>query len=315
MLTSKIDYFQAFSTFSSKSLLLEFITELAFFAGNRVAFLEKPIFLGMDYEKSFKSPSGFYGGYSRVASGYKCVMVLPGHFLSQVRQWDLIHFLGTAPLLQVTRLDIAVDDYSQRVAFSTVRDAALLGNFAFVDSYKYIESSKSFALDPIPTVYFGSSKSNKLIRFYDAEALHGFKAHRWELQLRRQRAQSSWDYVLENFGDINSLISQVFGAIDFIDRSGGKAYNLCPRLWWWQSLIDESDSVRLSVPKSVPTLEKTHNWLMRQVSTSLALFADGYDSEDFSNYIDNLVSHGRQKMSPYHKQVVQQLKTERSFVS
>ncbi len=200
------DYFQGTCYFPCDSDLkacLDLVCDLLPI-GDSWTLRDKSLFCGESFNYSFRSIRGkLYGGFRREAQRWKMLLQIPGSYWSQL---DSSQYLSLISLLldcgfNTTRFDIALDDYDRRVGFDSVKKSGELGHYRLVDSYKCIESTIIRGLDLIPTCYFGSS--DKILRFYDAEFIHGIQADRWELQLRDNHARVA----------INRPLAKVFRGI------------------------------------------------------------------------------------------------------
>lgn len=307
--TVRFDYLQGTCFFPSSVELDQFLNQVADFLplGDSWAFLGYGFHSGETYNNSFKSVRGrFHGGIRPDSSGYKLLLHIPGSYFFQLDPnsfLPLCKFL-TSSGFNFTRCDIALDDYSRRVSFDEVRRAGEDGNYKLVDSYKCIESKIVRDSDPVPTCYFGSS--DKLLRFYNAELVHGIPADRWELQLRRSHAQSVISDYLE---DQHCLGQFVTGAVDF--GLVGDYWASFRRFDWWESIHSlVGGSLKATLPDFNPTFYKAEQWLFSQVSPTLAVAYSGYGSDRFSDLIVRLVEDGCKRLKPYHLKWIDELKKE-----
>jgi DNA relaxase NicK len=197
-----------------------------------------------------------------------------------------------------TRLDIALDDYKRRVEFETVKAAGDSGHYRLVKSFKSIQSKICSEAGSVGTCYFGSS--DKILRFYNAEFVHGIKADRWELQLRADIAQSAFDVYLSQ---VENLASMLVAEVDF--GIFGKYYRDFVRFDWWESLIQDAGSV-YSIPRSSyePDLSRTILWLDTAVAPTLAVLRSGLGSQ-FNVFLNQLCNGGDNRLKPYHKKWIE----------
>jgi len=195
------------------------------------------------------------------------------------------------------------DDYTRRVSFSEVKRAGEEGNYKLVDSYKCIESSLTKGSPLVPTCYFGSS--NKQLRFYDAETVHGLPADRWELQLRSDHARSVIDDYLKNSNQLGLFIT---GSVDFGEGTRTENFKRFP---WWESLIqDLGGAKRIELAVFNPCFEKSLAWLFSQVAPTLAVARQGYGQIKFMQLVEQVVSEGTKRLKPYHQAWITELKKE-----
>jgi hypothetical protein len=304
------DYFQGtcyFESYLDLEACLDLICDLLPI-GDSWSFLNKSLFCGESFNYSFRSIRGkLYGGFRREHQQFKMLLQVPGSYWSQLDPSQYLSFLdfmldcGFHP----TRFDIALDDFDRRTNFNSVKKLGKLGHYRLVNSYKCIESAIVRGADLIPTCYFGSS--NKMLRFYDAEVVHGIKADRWELQLRDNHARTVINDYLENS---ESLASFVTGAVDF-GYCSSNDYDSFKRVDWWESLRTTSKGARkINLPDYEPCFEKSESWLYNQVSPTLAVAFHGYGIKGFSSFLFDLITEGTKRLKSYHIQWINELKKE-----
>ncbi len=304
------DYFQGTCYFNSDldlTACLDLICELLPI-GDSWALNDKSLFCGQAFDYSFKSVRGkLYGGFRRESTQWKMILQVPGSYWSQLDSRDYLTFLsfmldcGFKP----TRFDIALDDYERRIDFNSVKRIGELGNYRFVSRYKCVESAIVRGSEIIPTCYFGSS--DKMLRFYDAEIVHGIEADRWELQLRDDHARIVIDdYLL----DPALLPSFVTGAVDF-GFYGSSSSHSFKRVNWWESLrIASKGAIKIQLPNYEPCYEKSEEWLYSQVAPTLAVGFHGYGVQIFSRFLFDLITEGTKRLKSYHIEWIKELKKE-----
>lgn len=257
-----------------------------------------PLFVGVmggGYLQStstrFKSVAGLIGWLKKTDGWYYLRLELPGEFCQLVEQQTLCQYLDFHQF-RCTRLDIALDDYKRRVDFNTVKAAGDSGSYRLVEYFKSIQSSILCGAEPVGTCYFGNS--DKITRFYNAEAVHGIEADRWELQLRADIAQSAFDIYLS---DPDCLSSLVVGAVDFGIR--GDYYRNFTRFPWWESLIEDA-GFPYSIPRTSyePDLSRTIDWLNTAVAPTVLILRDGLGSQ-FDIFLNQLCSRATGRLRPY----------------
>lgn len=276
--------------------------------GDSWALLNRSLFLGESFTSAFCSIRGrLYGGYRRETTRYKILLQVPGSYWSQL---DPVNYLPLIELLtdygfHFTRVDIALDDYNRRIDFETVKKVGELGQYKLVNSYKCVESSIVRGYPSIPTCYFGLS--DKILRFYNAEVVHGIKAHRWELQLRGDHAQSVICDYLQNQDCLGEF---VIGAVDFGVLSG-QSWDSFNRFNWWESMrVDVGGLKKIQLPIYKPCFEKSLKWLYGQVAPTLAVAYSGYGQKAFDDLIKDLIKVGNGRLKQYHHQWINELKKE-----
>jgi Replication initiation factor len=253
-----------------------------------------------DSRKTLKSVSGLLGQIKYVSGLYHLRLQLSGDFCKVAQQQSLCAYLE-ANDFNCTRLDICLDDYERRVKFETLKAIGEVGHYRLVQSFKVIQSTPtdgdSKAL--VGTCYFG--KSDKMYRFYNAQAVHGIDADRWELQLRNELA---WATMAEYVNDPSCLSSFIVSEIDF--GIGSEQYRDFVRFDWWQSLIDDVASARrIQREPYEPDLSRSIMWLDGAVAPTLAVLCNGLGSSKFEVLMNELCTRGNQRLKPYHRQFIQ----------
>lgn len=240
------------------------------------------------------------------------MLQLPGEYWSQfdsVRQHNICYALKNIFHCTVTRLDIAIDDYSKEIVpikqmIQATENLNVAGfhaeKYKLVSSRKkvYSDDKKTFKIHPIDTHYFGSRQSEKFVRVYIHPFAGGVESLRYEVEFKRVSANKIFEIIADYPYDKNesrennlvnisqNLASIALGAIDFVDRGltrnpdgswdvASKVMHLsrCQRFDWWQNCINIiADGLTLKIKKGSPvkSIEKTVNWLKRQVVPSLA---------------------------------------------
>lgn len=309
-MTVRPDYFQGTCYFDSDLDLiacLDLICELLPI-GDSWTFLNKSLFCGEVFDHSFRSIRGkLFGGFRREHQQFKMILQVPGSYWSQLQSSHYLPFIsflldcGFNP----TRFDIALDDYKRRIDFDSIKKAGELGHYRLVNSYKCIESAIVRGADLIPTCYFGSS--DKMLRFYDAEVVHGILADRWELQLRDNHARTVINDYLENSESLGSFVT---GAVDFGSYASSSSLSF-QRANWWDSLRRAANGAKkIELPSFEPCFEKSENWLYNQVSPTLAVAFHGYGIKGFSSFLFDLINEGTKRLKSYHIQWINELKKE-----
>jgi hypothetical protein len=208
--------------------------------------------------------------------------------------------------MRPTRIDLALDDGKRRISQEAVNTLGNKGDYVGVDSYKLISSKGSQEDDTTKTCYFGSG-GNKSIRFYNAEAVHGIEADRWETTLRSHYSEQAVCEILENSNKFGETIgSLVTGSIDFVERDHDYRYQ--PRYKFWQSIRDELPEICLKAPSQEYCIAKTLRWLEKQVSPSLGVISEGVGKEAYSKYMVQLAERGKKRFTEHHHALVKQLR-------
>ncbi len=314
-ITVRPDYYQGTAYFNSKLDCFDFLDSVCSLLpiGDSWSFLDYPLFCGERFTNAFRSVRGkLFGGIrlDKEVSKYKILLQVPGSYWSQLESENYHQLLNLSLSIgfNITCLDICLDDYYKRVSFKEVKDFGELGNYRLVRYYQLIESTIVRGSPPIPTCYFG--KGEKILRFYDAEMVHGIPAHRWELQLRNDHARS---VVNDYLADPHCLPEFITGAVDFGTESSGY-WSSFVRADWWESLRSESGGFRkVNLEPFQPCFERSLDWLYNQVAPTLAIAFHGYSPMEFQELINDLVENGYQRLKPHHHNIIKEIKKEVNY--
>ncbi len=196
---------------------------------------------------------------------------VPGRALSQVSEGAFRNLFGILfPLYQgeCTRIDIALDDYRRVVSFGQIEQALHSRNVSGCNPAK-ARKITDFGDFPGICFYLGSAKSDKMLRVYDkkVESKGERDCIRWEVQLRRYKANVVFQAWLSDDCKEDYLSSIVLGAVDFVDRSSGDHHvDRLPRLLWWEEFIAlvGISPVRTPSQRVVSALQKSGDWFFHR---------------------------------------------------
>jgi DNA relaxase NicK len=286
---------------------------------------DQPIFMGIYWEGSGHSVKGIKWGWSLPKQGSNQpglgFISVPGSVLETETGrdvWRTIRGLYYNWKFKATRIDIALDDYGKLVQPEWVVDALNLKDYARFRDYRMdINGGGKF---PGWTFYFGSKKSDRIVRYYNkfAESKGKINAYRWELQLRGSLANAAFkDYAeisSEDFDEVSPtyLASTVTGACEFVNKDESVRLSRLERLWWWQKLVDLFGQVRHSKPKIVKTVDRTINWIRRQVVLSLIVLDEGLGLRESIRFLRGMKAENRERLTREHEALISQLRKERT---
>jgi len=212
MIEMAVDYLSGISLFDDMKSCEEFIDDLAGLMSpkDEIYIENKETTLGERFTMRVGSVFKMYGGI-RVTKEekIKLALQLPGQFCRRFgNEQEAITMFGET--MRPTRVDLRLDDYKRRITQEGVNTIANKGHYKGVDSYELISSKGGQDAEAVKTCYFGSSL--KEMRFYNAEAIHGFQADRWELQARGHYSEEVLVRLLENVSNKKKL-TQTMGGI------------------------------------------------------------------------------------------------------
>lgn len=238
------------------------------------------------YKESKKIDGAFGSGYL----GTYGIESYLSEFLKEIRS------IG-----QLSRIDLALDDqtndyFSLDDLLSYVQNEQVVSKFR---GYRHIkESSLSGELNG-QGIYFGSRKSDIMLRVYDKKIEQEKKGHvvdcnswvRWEFELKNDRANSVADLIIAN-SDIGyiftGILNTYFRVINLDDTNRSR----CSMLSLWADFVDNIHKIKLSVVSAPATLERKKEWFISQCAPTLAglILADGGDLSIVTDGFDQYVS-------------------------
>jgi hypothetical protein len=228
--------------------------------------------------------------------------------VNQVDFRDLMALLLNNDQAACSRFDIAGDDYTKNLwRWDDLEAAARDRNFAGPHERQKIDNYEGGV-----TYYFGTRKSEAFYRFYDKNAESGgaVNANRMELELKRSKAHQAFVAWLQPPAGDEQTAAQILaefltGNIDFIDRSeGDKNLDRCPRLAWWQAILDcVAVGVKLSPVRAVPTIERTMTWAEKKVGPSLHMLRRVL-GDSFDDWLGAVMSWGADHQNQRHDRMV-----------
>jgi len=197
---------------------------------------------------------------------------------------------------------VAADDFKRRISQNAIDKLGELGHYKGVESYELISSKTAQDSEKVSTCYFGSSL--KSVRFYNAEKVHGFPADRWELQARGEYSEQISSLVKltepENLPKIQ--LSLITHAIDFVRK--GKNWRDEQRYYFWEKLREGTEAIKLKGPSTASSLEKTAQWLNKQVCPSLSMLYFGLGRTNYLKYMENLALSGQNRLNEHQLAVI-----------
>lgn len=270
------------------------------------------------YTKSYRSKhiAIYYGGsddmgYHLEMSGQGCrEYELVTRYENPFPQLLQLLFLAKC---KITRLDLAVDDKGDKTYFSLdtlrrcVKDKTITSRFRKVKDIT--ETHIKTGTRTGDTLYFGSSKSDLQIRFYDKKAERKnnagedieFNWVRTELQLRNERAMMAAEFIAAGW-DVGRLVKGVLtNYIMFRRRPKGSKETNASRLpvaTFWVKYLNDVERVCLTKERPADSIEKKTKWIDKTVSATFALVAAAHMSEDRAEtrYIGTMIHEGMSRL-------------------
>lgn len=219
----------------------------------------------------------------------------------------------------VTRLDLAVDDIGANYyTLSELHNIFTTGSFSSrFRSWKELVNHRNFNIIG-HTIYLGSRTSSIMLRIYDKQ-LEQNEKHvptgespietpwvRWELELKKERAQQAVSLIIQGFGISNLTMGLLSNYLRLIDNDSTRK-SRCMSMEKWDAFIDGISNVKLYCPVPPKTLDSTRKWLLRQVAPSLAavvLAEDRLTIDGSIEYLQGLVENGTFRLRKYQRELI-----------
>lgn len=200
--------------------------------------------------------------------------------------------------INVTRLDIALDDFKKILSIPVLRKK--IKNGECISRFKKARLMETVELNDGSTggqtIYFGSPTSQIQIRFYEKN--HEMKNkgidhdheywNRYEIQLRKERAEKLF-YMI---GDKNNddFVSEVKGILNnyirFVNRKNTKNKSRWPVYKAWKKFINDVDKIKLTISEAEKDIFDSYEWIKKQTAPTLAMLVEA-GLTDISEIIDN----------------------------
>lgn len=235
--------------------------------------------------------------------------------------------------VKFTRVDIYYDDYCKIISPESLHKACKGGgvgvprytNLRGWDEYDLQEGkSRGF------TVYIGSCKSDRQLRYYDKTLESDGKqdCYRLEMEDKGQYAEKFGPYMLEvleralgcaSVADSVAVLRDAYkallkGAVSFHEIPLGVSQkdlpqnwaNRSPQTWWWREMMAGLEPAKLTLDRVEPSLQKAVAWMRSQVASSLALIRTVFSHWriPFSEWLKQLLEEGESRWRDKHWKVI-----------
>lgn len=197
-----------------------------------------------------------------------------------------------------TRIDSAIDDYAQALDLNLIQEKVnhrhLVSRFKTTRTIlsKDLVNEGSTGL----TIIFGSRSSNAVVRMYDKGIEQGvdFNWIRCELELKHELANEFISKLHEGWELGKATAAVLKNYINFKDPSSDTNKSRWLTSCFWDEFLDGVSRLALTVKVAERTIEKTKEWLERQVAVALARVVE-HDGGDLE-FIDYLIDSGHKRL-------------------
>jgi hypothetical protein len=227
---------------------------------------------------------------------------------------------SSSDVLNITRVDFALDDVSGLLRMPILEHYVANRNFTSVfQSGRQIKTTFCPPSEPIGnTLYFGSSKSDLMLRIYDKAAQMADKSDydhwiRVELQLRRKRAREVCLYLLDQYLSGDNCVSYIAGfvlyCLDFKSSLIGHSnVSRIDTASWWSSFLLDDTKVKISSERFVPDLDSKKEWVRKYISPTLAMIniSDLENGDVENSTIHSYIDEATGRLTSKHLDILRQ---------
>ena len=185
----------------------------------------------------------------------------------------LFQLLAADETANVSRIDIACDDRKGFLNMEEIVEKVQANEINSRMTKRSVIVSFDGTQRSGSTIYLGAPSSDFRVRIYDKALEEGVDGHwiRVELVMRHKNA-AAFVAQMNSAPSVGKLAAQVVNdKFSFIERDDSNITR-CTVCGWWQSFVDELESVRLVARCVVQhSVERIENWIESQVGPSLAV--------------------------------------------
>ena len=185
----------------------------------------------------------------------------------------LFQLLAADETANVSRIDIACDDRKGFLNMEEIVEKVQANEINSRMTKRSVIVSFDGTQRSGSTIYLGAPSSDFRVRIYDKALEEGVDGHwiRVELVMRHKNA-AAFVEQMNSAPSVGKLAAQVVNdKFSFIERDDSNITR-CTVCGWWQSFVDELESVRLVARCVIQhSVERIENWIESQVGPSLAV--------------------------------------------
>ena len=185
----------------------------------------------------------------------------------------LFQLLAADETANVSRIDIACDDRKGFLNMEEIVEKVQANEINSRMTKRSVIVSFDGTQRSGSTIYLGAPSSDFRVRIYDKALEEGVDGHwiRVELVMRHKNA-AAFVAQMNSAPFVGKLAAQVVNdKFSFIERDDSNIPR-CTVCGWWQSFVDELESVRLVARCVIQhSVERIENWIESQVGPSLAV--------------------------------------------
>lgn len=246
-------------------------------------------------------------------SGSPLAILIPRNNLLKLA--EMIEFVTSLnKKIRVTRIDTTLEFDHSLLDYKEIIIAVNNKNFSGVKKAKVIYEVDVETGIQYPTIYLGKPRSRKITRIYETTEKHGYTAIRIETQNKDRYAQfvakeivNLYKSAIENHcmdaKGISDFIRDYVLSIknfNFVFSDSKKAYKTASQykeLPFWTKFKEDMKVEELTYifPKRESNIQRTMDWIIKQVSGKLNLFIKAFGKEYAHELIDAFADINKMK--------------------
>lgn len=223
--------------------------------------------------------------------------------------------------INVTRFDIAIDDRSGYFTVAQlerkVRDGFTKSKFKTARGITEYKISGGCTLGK--TFYFGSTKSDLQVRFYDKKEEMISKKRfipeelqswvRTELQLRRENAYQAALKFIETNGRLQDIALGILkNYITFCNKTNDTNKNRWTVSKFWAKFLHDVELITITKESPEVSIEKSKDWFENSITPTFAVLMKAFNSD--TDMLNDWYRKGLAKMSPKHENMLKRFQYE-----
>ena len=252
--------------------------------------------------------------YSRM--GY-CVMMKGNGmrwYASLFRNFDMCYLLRelvaltkTGLALNISRIDIALDDKAGSLDLDVIRSKALANEYvSTARTRQTITEYMTHKGDTLTgrTIYFGSRKSTAYIRIYDKAVEQGVSGHwiRVEFEFKQQTAMRIVNTMIAAGRGFPALFPQVANRYLRFIETDNQNRSRCSVSAFWSAFLGTTKRLKLSIlPYKKATLSKLFRHVLHAYAPSLVVLLRSFPPEFF---LDLVRRNGEHRLKQKHREMM-----------
>jgi DNA relaxase NicK len=256
-------------------------------------------------------------------SGKACSEFDLYHGGSAKKMLALIKKISQTDMINITRLDIACDDFDGYLCMDTIIHHAENGLVKTRSTARTLHQSHKGAEDAGRSIYFGSALSPFRLRIYNkAKQMYApgnplYNSHwiRLELVLRKGYADQA-AFLLADSACVDSIGKTVAGLIsdkiNFVVADDSDAIKYSPADWW-SDFLGSIRNVSLTSPsKTLHNIDSHLEWLKISCSRIIAKIIEAVGRERFDREV---IAYGKFKLTKNDLAMIKDYKTKERIAS